>query len=70
MALTAGNTGPVRQGHLRSQVERKFVEVHIARDSTNFRAEAGNLICEHARCGDLDGIIPVVVVVAEGIGEV
>ena len=46
------------------------MEVHIAGDGADFRTEAGNLVCEHAGRGDLDGIVPVVVVVAEGVREV
>jgi len=46
------------------------VKVHIARDSADFGAESGDLIGEHARCGDLDGVVPVIVVVTEGVGEV
>ena len=46
------------------------MEVYIARDGSYFGAEARNLIREHAGGGDLDGIVPVVVVVTEGVGEV
>ena len=46
------------------------MEVHIAGDSAYFGAEASNLVCKHAWGWDLDGIVPVVVVVAEGVGEV
>jgi len=46
------------------------VEVHIAGDGANLRAEAGDLVGKHARGGDLDRIVPVVVVVAQSIGKV
>ena len=57
-------------GAARSQVEGELVEVHIARDGSNLGTEARNLVCEHAGGGNLDGIVPVVVVVAQGVGEV
>ena len=53
-----------------SQVEGELVEVHVARDGSYFGAEARNLIGEHAGGWDLDGIVPIVVVVTEGVGEV
>ena len=53
-----------------SEVERQLVEINVRRDRSNFRPEPGNLICKHARSRSLDGIIPVVVVVAQRIGEV
>ena len=53
-----------------SQVEGELVEVHIAGDGANFRSEASDLVCEHAGGRNLDRIIPVVVVVAQGIREV
>ena len=53
-----------------SQVEGELVEVHIAGDGANLRAEAGNLVCEHAGGRNLDRIIPVVVVVTQGVREV
>ena len=53
-----------------SQVEGELVEVHIAGDGANLRTEASNLVCEHAGGWNLDRIVPVVVVVAEGVGEV
>ena len=53
-----------------SQVEGQLVKVHIARDGTNFRSEARNFVCKHAGSGDLDGVVPVVVVVAQGVREV
>lgn len=55
---------------LRSQVEGQFVEIHIAGDGSNLRAESCDLIGQHARSWDFDGIVPIVVVVAECVGEV
>ena len=65
-----GSATRLRVGAARSQVEGELVEVHIARDGSNLGTEARNLVCKHARSGDLDGIIPVVVVVAQGVREV
>ena len=53
-----------------SQVEGELVEVHIAGDGANFRSEASDLVCEHAGGRNLDRIIPVVVVVTQGVREV
>ena len=53
-----------------SQVEGELVEVHIAGDRADLGAEASNLVCKHAGCGDLDRVVPVVVVVTERVGEV
>lgn len=46
------------------------MEVHIAGDGTDLRAEASNLVCQHARSRDFDRVVPVVVIVAEGVREV
>lgn len=46
------------------------MEVHIAGDRADLRAEPGDLISQHAWGWDLDCIVPVVVVVAKGIREV
>jgi len=46
------------------------MKVHIARNGANFGAESGNFVSEHARCGNLDRIVPVVVVVAKCVGKV
>jgi len=54
----------------RSQVEGELVQVHVRRDGADFRPEARDLVRKHARGRDLDGIVPVVVVVAQGVGEV
>ena len=54
----------------RSQVEGELVEIHIAGDRADLRAESGDLISQHAWGWDLDSVIPVVVVVAESIREV
>ena len=53
-----------------SQVEGELVEIHIAGDRADLGSEAGNLIGEHAWRRNLNGIVPVVVVVAKSIGEV
>ena len=53
-----------------SKVEGQLVQVNIRRDVTNFATVDGDLIGEHARSWDLDGVGPVVVVVAKGIGKV
>ena len=46
------------------------MEVHIAGDGANLRTEASNLVCEHAGGRNLDRIVPVVIVVAQGVCEV
>ena len=46
------------------------MEVDVAGDGSDLGAEAGDLVGKHARRRDLDRVIPVVVVVAEGVGEV
>jgi hypothetical protein len=53
-----------------SQEERKLMEVHIRRNVSDFATVDCDFICQHARGWDLDRVSPVVVVVAEGIGEV
>ena len=46
------------------------MQIHITWDRAYFRTESSNLVGQHARGGDLDCIVPVVVVVAKGVGEV
>ena len=46
------------------------MEIHVARDRANFTAEASDLVSQHARSWDLDGVVPIVVIVTERIGEV
>jgi len=53
-----------------SQVEWELVEIYVARDRANFTAEASDLVSQHARSWDLDGIVPIVVIVTKRIGEV
>lgn len=46
------------------------MEIHIAGDGTNFGAEASDLVSKHAWSRDLDGVVPIVVIVTERIREV
>lgn len=46
------------------------MQVYIARDRSNFAAESGNLVGQHAGSRNLDRIVPIVVVVAQCVGEV
>ena len=46
------------------------MKIHVGRNVTDFAAVNGDLVSQHAGCGDLDGVSPVVVVVTKGIGEV
>jgi len=46
------------------------VKVNIGRNVADFTSVDGDLVGQHARGGDLDGIGPVVVVVAQSICEV
>jgi hypothetical protein len=46
------------------------VQVNIARNSANFRAEASNLVCKHAGGRNLNGVVPIVVIVAQSVSEV
>ena len=46
------------------------MQVDITGNGADLRAEACNLVCEHAWSGDLNGVVPIVVVVTEGVGEV
>lgn len=46
------------------------MEVHIAGDGAYFGAEAGDLVSQHARCWDLDRIVPIVVIVAQSVRKV
>jgi hypothetical protein len=46
------------------------MKIHIRRNVSNFATVDCNFICQHARSWNLDRISPIVVVVAEGIGEV
>ena len=53
-----------------SQVEWELVEIHVARDRANFTAEASDLVSQHAWSGDLNGVVPIVVIVTKRICEV
>jgi hypothetical protein len=53
-----------------SQVEGKLVEINIRGNVADLAAIDGDLVCEHARSRDLNGVWPIVVVVAQSIGEV
>ena len=46
------------------------MKVHVAGYSANFRAEASNLVSQHAWSGDLNCIVPIVVIVTKRISEV
>ena len=46
------------------------MEVNIGWNVADLAAIDSDLISQHARCRDLDGIGPVVIVVAESVGEV
>lgn len=46
------------------------MEIHVAGDCANFRAEASDLVSKHAWSRDLDGVVPIVVIVTERIREV
>ena len=46
------------------------MEVHVRWDVADLAAVDGDLVSKHAGSWDLDGVGPVVVVVAESIGEV
>jgi hypothetical protein len=59
-----------RKSSRSSKIEGKLVEVNIRWNVADLAAIDGDLIGEHARSGDLDGVWPVVVVVAQSIGEV
>lgn len=59
-----------RKGLTSSEIERQLVEVNIVRNVADLAAVDGDLIGEHARGGDLNGIRPVVVVVAKRICEI
>ena len=67
-ALTRAVQASINATH--SQVEWELVKVHIAGDGSDLGSEASNLVGKHARCRDLDRIVPVVVVVAESVSEV
>jgi len=53
-----------------SQIEGKLVKVNTVRNVADLTTIDSDLISQHTRGGDLDGIGPVVVVVAESVGEV
>lgn len=46
------------------------MEVHIRGNITDFAAVDRNFVSKHARSGDLNRIGPVVIVIAQGVGEV
>lgn len=46
------------------------MQVNIARNGANFGAEASNLVSKHAGSRNLNGIVPVVIVVAQSVGEI
>ena len=53
-----------------SQIEGQFVEVNIWGNIADLTTVDGDLVGEHAWCWNLNGIRPIVVVVAQSIGEV
>lgn len=57
-------------GNLGSQVEWELVEIHVAGDGANFGAETSDLVSKHAWGRDLDGVVPIVVIVTERVREV
>ncbi len=46
------------------------MQIHVAGDRAYFRTESSDLIGQHAGGGNLDCIVPVVVVVAKRVSEV
>lgn len=53
-----------------SEIERQLVKLNVRRDRTNFWSETGNLVCEHTGGWCLDSVVPVIVVVAQSVGEI
>jgi len=53
-----------------SQVEGQLVQIDVGRNGSDFAAESGNLVGEHARRRNLDRVVPVVIVVAKRVREV
>ena len=53
-----------------SEEVQQLVEVEVVWDVADLASIDGDLVCEHAGSGDLDGVGPVEVVVAEGVREV
>ena len=54
----------------RSEIEWEFVKIYVAWNSADFRSKSSNLVGKHAWCRDLNGIIPIVVVVTKCVGKV
>jgi len=46
------------------------VEIHVAGDGANFRAETSDLVSKHAWSRDLNGVVPIVVIVTKRVREV
>ena len=46
------------------------MQIHVVRDVSDLATVDSDLVSEHARRGDLDRVCPVIVVVAQGVGEV
>lgn len=46
------------------------MKVDVRGDCADLRAEPSDFISEHTGCGNLDGVVPIVVVVAQGVGEI
>jgi hypothetical protein len=46
------------------------LQVQVLRDVTDLSSVHSDLVSKHTRCGDLDSVSPIVIVVTEGIGEV
>jgi len=46
------------------------VQIYVAGDRAYFGTESSDLVGQHAGGGDLDCVVPVVVVVAKGVSEV
>lgn len=61
---------PKPQPSSSSEVEGQLVQVNIRGDVADLAAIDGDLVREHAGRGDLDRVGPVVVVVAQCVGEV
>ena len=46
------------------------MEIYVAWDRANFTTEASDLVSQHTWSGDLDGVVPIVVIVTQCISEV
>ena len=63
-------SSPCLDGLYSSKEERKPMKIDVSGNVSDFTAINSNLVCQHTRSWDLDGVSPVVIVIAKSIRKV